>query len=126
VVELGYSGMVVNFFTTRGKEDMTCPWRCVTQIFRYLSQLIRYSELAVPVMNFVDRGLLLTRKLLNQGFLVVRFQSSLLLAHSCVQHILYCVFVCFSSSMLQVSLLCPVLISSSVFSNVYLEVMTGT
>jgi hypothetical protein len=29
-------------------------------------------------MNFGDRGLLLTRKLLNQGFLVVRFQSTLL------------------------------------------------
>jgi hypothetical protein len=29
-------------------------------------------------MNFVDRGLLLTRKLLNQGFLVVRVKSSLL------------------------------------------------
>jgi hypothetical protein len=43
--------------------------------------LIGYSELAVPVMNFVDRGLLLTRKLLNQGFLVVRFQSSLLNKH---------------------------------------------
>ena len=29
-------------------------------------------------MNFVDRVLLLTRKLLNQGFLVIRFKSSLL------------------------------------------------
>jgi hypothetical protein len=47
-----------------------------------------------------------------------------LLAHSCVQHILYCVFVCFSSSMLQVSLDCPFLVAPSVFSNVYLEVMT--
>jgi hypothetical protein len=34
-----------------------------------------------------------------------------LLAHSCVQHILYCVFVCFSSSMLQVSLECPFLVA---------------
>jgi hypothetical protein len=49
-----------------------------------------------------------------------------LLAHGCFQHILYCVFVCFSSSMLQVSLDCPFLIAPSVFSNVYLEVMTGT
>jgi hypothetical protein len=32
--ELGYSGMVVSFFTTRGKKDRTYPWRCVTQIFR--------------------------------------------------------------------------------------------
>jgi hypothetical protein len=47
-----------------------------------------------------------------------------LLAHSCVKHILYCVFVCFSSSMLQVSLDCPFLVALSVFSNVYLEVMT--
>jgi hypothetical protein len=49
-----------------------------------------------------------------------------LLSLGCVQHILYCVFVCFSSSMLQVSLDCPFLIAPSVFSNVYLEVMTGT
>ena len=47
-----------------------------------------------------------------------------LLVHSCVQHILDCVFVCFSSSMLQVSLDCPFLIAPSVLSNVYLEVMT--
>ena len=49
-----------------------------------------------------------------------------LLVHGCVQHILHCVFVCFSSSMLQVSLDCPFLIAPSVFSNVYLEVMTVT
>jgi hypothetical protein len=30
----------------------------------------RIFRACVPVMNFVDRGLLLTRKLLNQGFLV--------------------------------------------------------
>jgi hypothetical protein len=39
---------------------------------------MRYSDLAVPVMNFVYRGLLLAKKLLNQGFLEGRIKSSLL------------------------------------------------
>ena len=47
-----------------------------------------------------------------------------LFAHSGVQHILCCVFVlfflCLVYPMLSVSLDCPVLIASSVFSNVYL------
>jgi hypothetical protein len=85
--ELGYSGMVVSLFTTRGKEDMTYPWRCVAQMFR-------------NVLGYLS-----------------------LLAHSCVHHILYCVFVCFSTFMLQVSLDCPFFIAPSVFANVYLEVM---
>jgi hypothetical protein len=43
-----------------------------------------------------------------------------LFAHSCGQHILCCVFVVFSSSMLPVSLDCPFMIAPSVFSNVYI------
>ena len=50
-----------------------------------------------------------------------------LLAHSRVQHTMDCVFLCFYSScvpymcMLPVSLDCPFLIATSVFSNVYLD-----
>ena len=35
----------------------------------YISQLIRYSRACGSYQDFLDRGLLLTRKLLNQGFL---------------------------------------------------------
>ena len=34
----------------------------------YISQLIRYSRACGSYQDFLDRGLLLTRKLLNQGF----------------------------------------------------------
>ena len=37
----------------------------------YISQLIRYSRACGSYHDFLDRGLLLTRKLLNQGFLWV-------------------------------------------------------
>ena len=43
----------------------------------YISQLIRYSRACGSYQNFIDRGLLLTRKLLNQGFLLVKLKSSL-------------------------------------------------
>ena len=43
----------------------------------YISQLIRYSRACISYQDFRDRGLLLTRKLLNQGFLMVKLQSSL-------------------------------------------------
>ena len=43
----------------------------------YISQLIRYSRACVYYQDFLDRGLLLTKKLLNQGFLMVRLKSSL-------------------------------------------------
>jgi hypothetical protein len=43
----------------------------------YISQLIRYSRACGSYQNFLDRGLLLTRKLLNQGFLLVKLKSSL-------------------------------------------------
>ena len=35
----------------------------------YISQMIRYSRACGSYQDFLDRGLLLTRKLLNQGFL---------------------------------------------------------
>jgi hypothetical protein len=43
----------------------------------YISQLIRYSRACGSYQAFLDRGLLVTRKLLNQGFLLVKLKSSL-------------------------------------------------
>jgi hypothetical protein len=42
----------------------------------YISQMIRYSR-ACSYQDFLDRELLLTRKLLNQRFLLIRLKSSL-------------------------------------------------
>jgi hypothetical protein len=42
-----------------------------------ISQLIRYSRACSSYQDFLDRGLLLTRKLLSQGFLWVILKSSL-------------------------------------------------
>ena len=43
----------------------------------YISKLIRYSRACGSYQDILDRGLLLTSKLLNQGFLVVKLKSSL-------------------------------------------------
>ena len=43
----------------------------------YISQLIRYSRACITYSDFLERALLLTRKLLNQGFLMVKLKSSL-------------------------------------------------
>ena len=43
----------------------------------YISQMIRYSRACGSYQDFLDRRLLLTRKLLNQGFLLVKLKSSL-------------------------------------------------
>ncbi len=43
----------------------------------YISQLIRYFWACGSYQDFLDRGLLLTRKLLNQGFLLINLKSSL-------------------------------------------------
>jgi hypothetical protein len=40
----------------------------------YISQLIRYSKACSSYQNFLNRWLLLTRKLLHQGFLLVNCQ----------------------------------------------------
>jgi hypothetical protein len=42
----------------------------------YISQLIRYSKACGSYQDFLDRRLLLTRKLLNQGFLMAKLKSS--------------------------------------------------
>ena len=43
----------------------------------YISQMIRYSRACGSYQDFLDKGLLLTRKLLNLGFLLVELKSSL-------------------------------------------------
>ena len=43
----------------------------------YFCQLIRYSRACCSYQDFLDRGLLLIRKLLNQGFLLFKLKSSL-------------------------------------------------
>ena len=43
----------------------------------YISPFIRYSRACGSYQDFLDRGLLLTRKLLSQGFLLVKLKSSL-------------------------------------------------
>ena len=43
----------------------------------YISELIRYSRACGAYRDFLDRVLLLTRKLLNQGFLLGKLKSSL-------------------------------------------------
>ena len=42
-----------------------------------ISQLIQYSRACGSYQDFLDRGLLLTRTLLNQGFLLVKLKSLL-------------------------------------------------
>jgi hypothetical protein len=42
----------------------------------YISQLIRYFRACGSYQDFLDRGLLLTRKLLNQWFLFVKLKLS--------------------------------------------------
>ena len=44
----------------------------------YNSQLIQYSGSCGSYQDFLDRGVLLTRKLLNQAFLLLKLKSSLL------------------------------------------------
>jgi hypothetical protein len=72
----------------RGKDQImsttngTYPWSqfiCSTipAYGVYLSQLMLFSRASGSHQYFLDRGLLLTRKLLNQGFLVVKLKSSL-------------------------------------------------
>ena len=43
----------------------------------YISHTLRYPRVCDSYKDSLDRGLLLTRKLLNQGFLLVKLKSSL-------------------------------------------------
>ena len=47
----------------------------------YISQLIRYYRACGSYQDILNRGLLLTNKLLNQGFLLVKLKSSLRKLH---------------------------------------------
>jgi hypothetical protein len=47
----------------------------------YISQLIQYSRACGSYQDFLDRGPLLTRKLLNLRFLLVKLKSSLRKLH---------------------------------------------
>ena len=42
----------------------------------YISQFIRYSRACDSYQDFLDGGLLLTMKLMNQGFLLIKLKSS--------------------------------------------------
>ena len=44
-------------------------------IYIYIYQMIRYARACGSYQDFIDRGLLLTRKLLNKGFLLVKLKS---------------------------------------------------
>ena len=48
----------------------------ILHIYISISQLIQYSRACGSYQDFLDGGLLLTRKLLNQGFLLFKLQSS--------------------------------------------------
>ena len=97
-----------------------------------LSQLIRYTRACGSYQDFLDRGLLLIRKLLNRrdrNCLVTIWEHRGLppvFGGVCVAHLLcfLCCVICFvclrpAYPMLSVSLDCPFLIDRSVFSNVY-------
>ena len=43
----------------------------------YISKLIRYSRACGSYQDSLDRGLLLTRKLMNQGFLLLKLNPTL-------------------------------------------------
>jgi hypothetical protein len=59
--------------------NCACPYK-IYDIYPaygiYISQLIRYSRTCGSYQDFLDRGLLLTRKLLTQGFLLVKLKCS--------------------------------------------------
>jgi hypothetical protein len=58
--ELRYSGMV----------SSSCSTRAAPAYGVYISQLIGYSRACGSYQDFLDRGLLLTTKVLNQGFIM--------------------------------------------------------
>ena len=78
-------GAVKNFTT---KEMISFVCHCVLSIYIcsnilaasaygvYISQLIRYTRACGSYQDFMHRELLLTRNLLNQGFLLVKLKSS--------------------------------------------------
>ena len=55
----------------------------------YISQYIRYSRACDSYQDIHDMGLLLTRKLLNKGFQLVKLKSSLLTSCGCHCDLVY-------------------------------------
>jgi len=49
----------------------------IRQHLLYITQLIQYSRACTSYHALLDGGLLLTRKILNQGFISVKLKSSL-------------------------------------------------
>ena len=78
-------GLLLNIFDKRDDFNfpiVNFPFICsnisAAPAYRvYISQLIRYSRACGTYQDFLDRGFVLTRKLLNQVFLLVQFKSSL-------------------------------------------------
>ena len=60
----------------------------------FISQMIRYSRACGSYQNFLDRGLLLTRKLLNQGFLWVKLKTSLRKFYGCMTWLTVMEYLC--------------------------------
>jgi hypothetical protein len=58
----------------------------------YVFQLIRYSRACGSYQDFLDRGLLLTQMLLNQGFLFVKLKPSLRKIEIIFLFVNYCQF----------------------------------
>ena len=73
-----------------------------------MSQLIRYSRAYGSYHYFLDRSLLLTRKLLNQGFLLVKLKS-FLLAHLAKGNVSFCHHLA--------SVVCPLTFHILIFSS---------
>jgi hypothetical protein len=55
----------------------------------YISQLIRYSRACGSYRDYLDRGYLLTRNLMNHCFLVINLKSSLLKFNGCSPYDIY-------------------------------------
>jgi hypothetical protein len=58
-------------------EYISLIWSIYLSYGVYISHMIRYCAACCSYQDFVDWGLLLTIKLLNQGFLLVKLKSSL-------------------------------------------------
>ena len=70
------------YFTTKETISIFPLWTfhlyvAATAYGVYISQLIRYSRACGSNHDFLGRGLILTMKLLNQGFLLINKKSSL-------------------------------------------------
>ena len=85
IVEIDSEGRLRTKLTTKEIISIFLLWTLHSYVstfqqhlhMEYNSQLIRYSRACGSYQDFLDRGLLLRRKLLNQWFLLVKLKSSL-------------------------------------------------